>query len=131
MTAEKFRPPPVLKAEDMGKADFTFAYFTNSYLALVAPKAPELVNSGVFICSNTGGSATYLLGGNVFQRKLARRESLPTYYQFQELGEGELRTWFLETNPNPKSNSCAIYFELVEGGERTLFQTATQVSLGS
>jgi hypothetical protein len=129
MTAKKYRPPVVLKVEEMVRGlDFSFAYFTNCYLASVAPKAPELANSGVFICSNTGGTATYLLNESAVQRTLTPLPSVGKYYQFEEAGELEdKKAWFFEIDPHPSSGVWAIYYQPEGSKDPILFQTATQI----
>ena len=138
MAAKKFRPLATLKKADMEEKKrseevspqdaSSYAYFTNSYLASVDPKAPELANSGIFLCSAAGGTATYLLGGKAFQRTLTPLDPIGGYFQFQESGENALN-WFLEIDPNQESgtNVWAVYYQRGKG-KRTLFQTATQVN---
>jgi hypothetical protein len=104
---------------------FNYFYFVNSYVAQVAPNAPEVKNLGDFHCTETKGTATYILNDQVFQRDLvfSPERSSATWLIYDE---PEKRSWAFELQQN-QFKCWAIWYK-DDGGKLTFFQQSTRMS---
>jgi len=120
---------------DDGSSPGRVGYFVNYTIVMAGNPANDpriaaaLKNFGVFVCSGTDGTATYLQDGKAYVRTLKALGKSGSYLIYEEIGGGTpgiTRQWGFEIDPGVGG------WQIVcrdPGNTWALFQVATKVSI--